>query len=523
MKLMHSKNCWASSWNNIFFNGIHLFCTILFAISTILLLTSKTENFTKPWMFMVALVLIVAFVFLSSGMKDYPSKNWILLLSIVFSIFQILIVQSYLFETGWDVWTILRAAESTAYETEWIPWFDTYFSVYPNNCLITAFYAFLFRIFSVNPPILIIVCVNCLLSGLTSYLLYRTVCIIKNDVSGITVWFLYWVILGLSPWISITYSDPLVLIFPVLAFYLFFYDKEGIQEKDTSSIVFYAKHIICIGLVFFFSGVGYHIKPQTLIPGIAIFICLFFWNLDSRNYRLMVIDCIMPMVGLLLSVAVCDMISTIPMLTLNEGATFSPSHWIMMGLNSESLGRYSENDVNFSKSFLTQAERWDGNLEVIWNRLSDYGFLGYIQLLKNKLTICMGDGTFYWAKNCGPFFEVVYPYNSPLSEITKSFYYTDGKYYSVFHDFSNVLWVFLLVSILIGQILHLIKRQANSAYAVVYLTLVGLIAFELIFEVFPRHLYSFVPVFILAAEHGISALNHTLFDQFKHKNNEERK
>ena len=135
----------------------------------------------------------------------------------------------------------------------------------------------------------------------------------------------------------------------------------------------------------------------------------------------------------------------------------------------------------------------------------------------------MGDGTFYWAKNCGPFFEVVYPYNSPLSEITKAFYYTDGKYYSVFHDFSNVLWVFLLVSILIGQIIHLIKKQKNDSYIVVYLTLLGLIAFELIFEVFPRHLYSFVPVFILAAEHGISALNHTLFNRFKYKNNEERK
>lgn len=518
MQFVRPKDCLASSSNNIIFKVINLFCTLMFGITILLLLTSKVENFTRPWMFIVAIILAIGFAWIHSKMKECPSRKWIFFLSFLFSIFQIVIVQSYLFETGWDVWTLLRAAESTAYGTEWLPWFDIYFSTYPNNCLITAFYSFLFRIFSVDPPILIIVCINCILSGLASYLLYRTVCIIKDDHSGVIVWFLYWLILGLSPWISITYSDPLVIIFPILSFYLYFYDKRIIQTNNTCSVSFCAKHIICIILIFFISGVGYQIKPQTLIPAIAVFICLFVQNLFLRNYRMVGIDCIAALLGIAMSVVVCNMISTIPMLTLNEGASFSPSHWIMMGLNPDSLGRYSESDVNFSKSFLTQAERWDGNFEVIWSRLSDYGFLGYLQLLKNKLTICMGDGTFYWAKNCGPFFEVVYPYNSPLSELTKAFYYTDGEHYSLFHDLSNVLWVFLLVSIFIGQVLHLIKKQKNDEYTVVYLTLLGLIAFELIFEVFPRHLYSFAPVFILVAEHGISNLKFIIFNQSKNTN-----
>ena len=517
MQIIHPKSCLASSSNNIIFKGINLICTLLFAIIIILLLTSKAENYTSPWMFAVALAIAVASAKYLSGMREYPSKKWMLFLSLYGSVFQILVVQSYLFETTWDVWTLLRAAESTAYGTEWIPWFDEYFSTYPNNCLITKLYAIFFSISPVEPHILIIVCVNCLLSGFASYLTYRTVCIAKNDASGITAWCLYWVIMGMSPWISITYSDPLVIILPILSFYLYFYDKKIIHANDTSSVSYSVKHIICMGCIFFVSGIGYHIKPQTLIPAIAIFICLFFQNIYLRNYRLLIIDCMVSLLCLGLSVVFCNIVSVIPMLALNEEASLSPFHWIMMGLNPETLGRYSEEDVIFSKSFLTYADRVNGNIGVIMQRLFDFGLVGYLQLLKEKLTICMGDGTFYWAKNAANFFANPISNGGPLNKITTAFYYSDGNYYSVFCTISNVLWVFLLVSIFAGQILYLIKKQTSSEYTVIYLTLLGLIAFELIFEVFPRHLYSFVPIFILAAENGISGLHDALFSKGQHK------
>lgn len=177
----------------------------------------------------------------------------------------------------------------------------------------------------------------------------------------------------------------------------------------------------------------------------------------------------------------------------------------MMGLNPFNEGRYWENDVLFSKSFLTSAERWNGNVEVIKERLSDYGIWGYIQFLWKKLEICMGDGTFYWGKNAASFFNVVFPYSGHLGSFTRAFYYIDGKLYQIFHDISNVLWVFLISSSFAGLCFGIGNRK-NQTYTVVYLSILGLIMFELIFEVFPRHLYSFVPVFIIVAEQGISGV-----------------
>lgn len=489
--------------NDSVFSLFRVLCAILLAVTIITLLILKEDNYTQPWMFAIAIVITFAFSLFQMRSQKQLSKCFIFSLSVVLSLFQMLIVKSYLFETSWDVWTVLRAAEAEAYHTEWIPWFDEYFSTYPNNCLLTAFYSFLFRWIPTNQPIFLIACVNCSLSGLTSYFLYRTVCLVKDEISGLTVWILYWLILGLSPWISITYSDPLVLIFPIVCLYIFFLDEQEARKQQTAFSAHL--HALRIFLTFFIAGIGYRIKPQTLIPAIAIFICFTFKNLLAHRLRREILDCLAAILGGGLSILICKHISNLQMMTLNAEAALQPTHWMMMGLNPFNKGRYWENDVLFSKSFLTSAERWNGNIEVIRERLSDFGFWGYAQFLGKKLEICMGDGTFYWAKNADSFFNVVFPYSGHLGSFTRAFYYTDGKFYQIFHNVSNVLWAFLISSSFVGLCFGIGNRK-NQTYTVVYLSILGLIMFELIFEVFPRHLYSFAPVFIIAAEQGISGV-----------------
>ena len=281
--------------NDSVFRLFRVLCAILLAITIITLLISKEENYTHPWMFAIAIVIIVSFSLFQMGFQRQLSKRCIFAVSVVFSLLQMIIVKSYLFETSWDVWTVLRAAEAEAYHTEWIPWFDEYFSTYPNNCLLTAFYSFLFRWIPTNQPLFLIACVNCFLSGLTSFFLYRTVCLVKDEISGLTVWILYWLILGLSPWISITYSDPLVLIFPVLCLYIFFLDEQEAQKQQTAFSAHL--HALRIFSIFLIAGIGYKIKPQTLIPAIAIFICFTFKNLLTHRLRREILDCLAAILG----------------------------------------------------------------------------------------------------------------------------------------------------------------------------------------------------------------------------------
>ena len=68
--------------------------------------------------------------------------------------------------------------------------------------------------------IMIFIIVNCMLMSVTGYLLYKIVTSMISRIWGIFSWLMFLAFIGLSPWVTIPYSDSLGLIFPFLILWL---------------------------------------------------------------------------------------------------------------------------------------------------------------------------------------------------------------------------------------------------------------------------------------------------------------
>lgn len=201
-------------------------------------------------------------------------------------------------------------------------------------------------------------------------------------------------------------------------------------------------------------------------------------------------------------------------ISLNEEKAFSYYHWMMMGLNDATNGRYKEEDVNFSKSFKTKEKQIAGQKEMIGKRLKEYGAAGYLKLLKDKAAICYSDGTFSWSTGAGNFYETVYEEKIPiLSSMLRSIFYYHGVAYPLLSVMQQIIWISLLFLCILGGM----KRDVSNTGAVLLLVFIGAALFELIFEIFPRHLYCNVPCFIVLAMCGLENIHFMMATRLKGK------
>ena len=126
---------------------------------------------------------------------------------------------------------------------------------------------------------------------------------ILSGLSAIIPWFggfLVGVVLfGLSPWMTICYSDSLGILFPVLTYYLYTKPARNSWMKRAEQML--AVVVCCI---------GYYIKPQCMIMLIAIVLIELFTFYKERRIRLLVKPLALLVVACL-SLAVTSSILTI--------------------------------------------------------------------------------------------------------------------------------------------------------------------------------------------------------------------
>jgi len=193
----------------------------------------------------------------------------------------------------------------------------------------------------------------------------------------------------------------------------------------------------------------------------------------------------------------------------------------MMGLNAERSGVFEEEDVLYSNSFQTKAERQRANVQVIKERLNNYGPLGFIKLLVNKALINFNDGSFAWEVE-GNFYKELLPDNNKIFAPIFMNYYSSYEDYdnTVFKQIVQSLWLWVLIFSL-GFIIPLQKNNLIyfSIDNVVYLSIIGFVLFVMIFEARARYLFVFAPIFIICAFIGLKRTYHYLLKFFHWSNN----
>lgn len=452
--------------------------------------------------YLPALILIpmgIVFIFGSITLLEKCScqRKYLKYISLIVFILQIYSIWNYYFYTDWDSSVLISFASALVHKED-ISWMPEYFSKYPNNLFLGLVF---YNIEEITHDIGLhsmeyfsIILFQCIIVTITGVLIFKILNQLLNKIIlAYLGYILYIALIGISPWVSIPYSDSIGVLFPTLIYYLY------INCKNTSK-----KDIVWL-MIAVLSIIGYKIKPQIFIVFIAIFINEILLFIKTKRIHLKsVIGVILGIV--LAELFTCFYISRAP-IVLNENQSFGIQHYFMMGMNPDSMGVYSEDDVQFSASFSNIKERNTADMIRAAERIKQMGTFGVLKQCIRKTLTNYYDGTFCWAGEGDFFKNVLEEKKLPGCKLLRGLYYTRnysdvGKYYSVWSNFEQMLW---LTIILLNFISAFAPKDMSTN--VLMLGIIGLTLFELLFEARARYLFTYVPLYVILAIYGINFIN----------------
>lgn len=434
--------------------------------------------------------------------EQYASKRYIILLSVILFLAQAFVFWHMYFRTGWDVDRVLSIAQEKYINGQITSDMSWYLSRYENNLMITAVLIQIFKWCGMNMALEHVIYVSALvtsaLASVAGALMFSVVEQIAGQIYAYGAWMVYAVHIGLSPWLTIPYSDAYGLIVPILILWIY------CRPTENSKKIWIFKWA-AIG---FLAYVGLKLKPQIFIVVIAIAgieVLHLMQSLQKESVQKFGKRFLAMSLGVSASILFYSQV-VIPTVDFQEfpDVAFGPSHFLMMGLNDETLGGYSQEDADFSASFPDVPSRNQANWEMIKQRIQDYGPAGLARHLRDKTMVNFGDGTYAWSEEGNFYLEVYEDRDLCFSPFFKNVYYEDGKYYPWFAALEQAIWLTLLFCSM-GSVIYVWKRKQDvpKGVHVLLLALVGLSLFELLFESRARYLFTYGPFFIIAACIGL--------------------
>ncbi len=411
---------------------------------------------------------------------------------------QTLLVYSYYVHTDWDVQQVTGLAQAMA-EGRSVEEFVSYFRWSPNNLLLSRLFALVFFVtgpmWGLKTTLFPLLMLQCAGAGLTALMLVQTAMHIwQRKDCAVMVYVLYTLLVWLSPWWSVPYSDIWGLMLSVLL--LWMATAAPFKMQWVRIFVFAAV-----------SALGYYIKPQTLFVGFAIVIVQL---LDILHNRDSIKKLLRPTGTALGGIAAGVLLAHLAVagcgLHLHTSKGFDAPHYLMMGANYQSIGIYSAQDVDFSRSYPKKKERHRAELEETMKRYKTLGPDGTLLLWGRKNLLNFSDGTFYWGRE-GAFYKYVPERTDWLSRLTRNVYYNrgeKGRWNDAWSTCATSLWFGIMIFAMLAALPR--KRKAESgkrAMDIIFWSLLMLTLFHTLCEARARYLFCFAPIFILAAVEGI--------------------
>ena len=446
------------------------------------------------WLLLLSVLLFASgyyFLYRKLGTKKLKHfKRFLIIYFLSFLVIQIILSYNLYFYTDWDVKNLMYLSDRINAGTNINNLH--YLQTYPNNAFLAWTFALLKRVFtsigldSYRGLIYLGNLITSLSIILTALVVKK---LSKSDFWTISALILGSIIIGLSPWITIPYSDAYGTIFPILIIYL------EISIEDPK------KRIPLVTLV---TALGYLIKPTVVIVLIAIIIIRGILLFRSKPKFKKVISSFGIVVAIVISLWGFKNLTYFAIgFKVDKESEFSMTHYLMMGLNEDSNGGYSGADFRFSAYYLNAEERRQAEITETIKRLKDYGG-DYPEFLLKKSMSVYNDGTFFWSGE-GTFDDGSYTYfyqdpsgiNNSLSEVLHEFYWYNENNYAIFVNIAQALWLFTLLGIL-GNWLG----KPNKKETLIMLSLLGLSLFLLLFEQRSRYLYLYLPLFIVLSING---------------------
>lgn len=475
---------------------------IMFLIVLVLLLFFSgmpyylKRNYLVSNIFVLIPFFIFAFLFCKfykdKEINDCNFKKILLVLFFVIGILQIILIVNTYFYTNWDV-KVIRELVDTYVKTGTVKE-DYYLSVYPNNILLTAILAFIRKLPFIGDKYLTTLIINALIVNISGVFTALTIKNLKNSKAALFSYILMTFLILLSPWIIIPYSDTFAL--PCVTLMMYLYSK----NKKTLDYI----------LLGFVSFVGYKIKPTVIILLIAIIIVEAISIIKNINKQSLIkylkiggVFIIGIICGVLINKASAIYLRFEP---VSYAKPFTFVHYLAMGQNDETLGAYSQKDIDDTIIYGT---RYD--LSKFKDRVLSRNFAQTISFYSKKTLLNFNDGSFSWGVDGIPnFFYKKSKSTNNFSDFLRQIYYDDGKYYSLFLQVQNYIWLIVLL-----LCPFIIKKENNKKELVIMLSIFGLTLFLTIFEPRTRYMYCYSEIFVIAAILGIFNLKEIINNIFK--------
>jgi len=384
-------------------------------------------------------------------------------------------------ETAWDIEAVYKGAVTLAQQKK-LAQYEQYFSVYPHNLGPATFLSWIYCAFpqeDIHGYYVLGASFNILAINTTFFIVFLICRELKNTKSA---FFALLLCLGCIPiyfYVPIFYSDTFSLPFGALIYYLYLMLLKS-ERWQIRLLLACAIGAAC--------ALGAIMKFTILIVTIAIFLELII------RHKLKQLS-----LYLLLSVLIFQGLSSLYSKYLYNSVInkervsqqrYPYSHWLMMGLAGD--GAYNGDDDGFTRSFPTLEEKAAANINVVKQRLKDYGVQGYLLFLNKKQQHNFGSGHY------GVHYLID---DNPLRRGWLHEYATeDGQHFETFRAVTQGYHVFLFTLIILGALYDTSARNTSATQQlVIRLSIFGIYLFLLLWEANARLVLHFMPMFILAA------------------------
>lgn len=361
-----------------------------------------------------------------------------------------------------------------------------YFGKYTNQVPLTIFLYFVYyigNVLSIGNLKVFATIINSLFISISAYFTFLSIKEVKSSKHGI-IGLLFF---ALNPifymYASYFYTDTLCLPFSSIAIYLLL--KLNNKNKNAFiAILITTGFIIAMGMqirlivvfVMLAAIVGSFLNEEKFTKTIKISICLIIgFILGLLNYALIEGNFEIPK---------------------DDTRAFPITHWIMMGLNDKSGGRYNSNDHNYTISFNSKKEKTDANIKVIKSRIKDLGVIGLIKLWGQKIALAWSNGAYRYVDKI-----------RIVETIRSDFEYICGCNMIFILYYLQIVKSMILVILAYMLFKELKKDNQISKLTFLYVAIFGAFLFYSIWEVQARYSLSFLPWFIILFPLGIENLS----------------
>lgn len=444
------------------------------------------------------------------------------------------------FYGGWDCGMVANSAR-WVFEGGEMGYGD-YYSIYTNNVPITWL---LYRLYSCAAnsvsypynPEFVWIQFQCAQHALAVFLAAVTMLMITKKISGcLLTLLLTTLLLGLSPWKIIPYTDGSSIVFPIAVFFLY---TVFVKTKSRWKYVIW----FLLGLIGLFGGLLKATCYVVLISVVLTDLWLLLFaeeGLAEKIKNLLCRGTLLVCAFLLISLAKGGMYRALGY-EYNRDKAMGWMPCLYVGLNEETTGACSGDGLEMVRARTgnkkeSSVREWNSVLA----RIKEKGAGGLLDFWWRKNVMTYNDGTFSWFQE-GYFqaWEYETLTDSKWKEPLREFYWQDGENYDWFVTFSHWLWLFLMVGIILEAATMLWQNgckllknekgkkedstEETAAEMAEILYFIGLFLFLTLFEGRARYLYNGVAVFTLMAVTGYCKTFELLASLLKRTLRKERK